>query len=183
MSPARRYGFGFWAVAAVFLTVIAFSTAPGPLYTLYRERDGFSALAVTIIYAAYAVGAVVGLVRAGHLSDSHGRRRVLVPALLLEIVAPVFLFWPALPGLIVARSPTGLGIGPHVRRGTDHRPGPAAWPAISARERPHPARQSCWCSPHRSKKSQHSRWPQQFTTAATGNSDTRGFVRAGYADR
>ncbi|HEY4421562.1 MAG TPA: hypothetical protein VGN22_18700 [Pseudonocardia sp.] len=67
MSPARRYGFGFWAVAAVFLTVIAFSTAPGPLYTLYRERDGFSALAVTIIYAAYAVGAVVGLVRAGHL--------------------------------------------------------------------------------------------------------------------
>jgi MFS family permease len=109
MSSGRRYGFGFWSVAAVFLTVIAFSTAPGPLY---RERDNFSALVVTIVFAAYAVGAVVSLVLAGHLSDSHGRRRVLVPALLLEIVAAVvFLFWPALPGLIVARSLTGLGIG------------------------------------------------------------------------
>ncbi|WP_433292063.1 MFS transporter [Pseudonocardia sp. CA-142604] len=112
MSPGRRYGFGFWSVAAVFLTVIAFSTAPGPLYTLYRERDAFSALVVTIVYAAYAVGAVVSLVLAGHLSDSHGRRRVIVPALLIEIAAAVvFLFWPALPGLIVARSLTGLGVG------------------------------------------------------------------------
>jgi len=112
MSPGRRYGFGFWSLAAVFLTVIAFSTAPSPLYTLYRERDDFSALVVTIVYAAYAVGAVVSLVLAGHLSDWHGRRRVLVPALLLEIMAAlVFLFWPALPGLIVARSLTGLGIG------------------------------------------------------------------------
>jgi MFS family permease len=112
MSPGRRYGFGFWSLAAVFLTVIAFSTAPSPLYTLYRERDGFSALVVTIVYAAYAVGAVISLVLAGHLSDSHGRRRLLVPALLLEIVAAVvFLLWPALPGLLVARSLTGLGIG------------------------------------------------------------------------
>jgi len=80
MSPGRRYGFGFWSLAAVFLTVIAFSTAPSPLYTLYRERDDFSALVVTIVYAAYAVGAVVSLVLAGHLSDWHGRRRVLVPS-------------------------------------------------------------------------------------------------------
>jgi MFS family permease len=110
-SPAR-HGVGFWSVAAVFLTVIAFSTAPAPLYSLYETRDGFSAFVVTIVYAAYALSAVVSLALAGHLSDWHGRRRVLVPVLLLEIAAAVvFLVWPALPGLLVARCLTGLGVG------------------------------------------------------------------------
>lgn len=110
-SPAR-HGVGFWSVAAAFLTVIAFSTAPAPLYSLYETRDGFSAFVVTIIYAAYALGAVVSLALAGHLSDWHGRRRVLVPVLLLEIAAAVvFLVWPTLPGLLVARCLTGLGVG------------------------------------------------------------------------
>jgi MFS family permease len=41
-----------------------------------------------------------------------GRRRVLGPALALEVVAAVlFLVWPALAGLIVARFVSGLGIG------------------------------------------------------------------------
>jgi MFS family permease len=118
-SPAR-HGVGFWSVAAVFLTVIAFSTAPAPLYSLYETRDGFSAFVVTIVYAAYALGAVVSLALAGHLSDWHGRRRVLVPVLLLEIAAAVvFLVWPALPGLLVARAQVistasnmwGFGVG------------------------------------------------------------------------
>jgi hypothetical protein len=38
----RRPGFGFWAVAFAFVTVIAFGTVPTPLYSLYRDRDGFS---------------------------------------------------------------------------------------------------------------------------------------------
>ena len=35
---------GFWAVAFAFLVVMAFATLPSPLYGLYRERDGLSAL-------------------------------------------------------------------------------------------------------------------------------------------
>jgi MFS family permease len=54
----------------------------------------------------------LSLFLAGHLSDWHGRRRVLVPALLLQIVAGVvFLVWPSLPGLLLARVLSGLGIG------------------------------------------------------------------------
>lgn len=113
-SPAssRRHGVAFWLIAAVFLVSLAFSTVPAPLYPLYQRQDGFSAFTVTIVFAVYAVGVVVSLLLAGHLSDQLGRRRVLLPALGLEIAAAlVFLLWPALPGLITARFLTGLGVG------------------------------------------------------------------------
>jgi MFS family permease len=110
--PRHHHGLGFWAVAFAFLVVMAFSTVPTPLWSLYRERDGFSAFVVTVVFAAYAVGVTVSLFLGGHLSDWHGRRRVLVPALLLNTVAGVvFLVWPDLPGLVLARVLTGLGTG------------------------------------------------------------------------
>jgi predicted MFS family arabinose efflux permease len=85
---------------------------PAPLYPLYQRQDGFSAFTVTIVFAVYAIGVVVSLLLAGHISDWAGRRRVLLPALGLEIAAALlFLLWPALPGLIAARFLTGLGVG------------------------------------------------------------------------
>jgi MFS family permease len=49
---------------------------------------------------------------AGHLSDELGRRRTLVPAMLLSLVsAIVFLLWRDLPGLLVARVVSGLSVG------------------------------------------------------------------------
>ena len=91
---------------------MAFSTIPTPLYVLYQQRDGFSAFVVTVVFAVYAVGVITSLLLWGHVSDWMGRRRVLGPALALEVVAAVlFLVWPALAGLIVARFVSGLGIG------------------------------------------------------------------------
>lgn len=111
--PSRpRYGSGFWLAAAAFLAAMAFSTIPTPLYVLYQQRDGFSSFVVTVVFAVYAVGVIASLLLAGHVSDWMGRRRVLVPALAIEVLAAVlFLVWPALPGLIVARFISGLGIG------------------------------------------------------------------------
>ena len=107
-----HYGAGFWTVAASFLVVMAFSTVPTPLWSLYQHRDGFSTFAITIAFAAYAVGVVISLFLAGHLGDTVGRRRILLPAVGLEIVAAViFIGWPAFAGLIVARVISGLGIG------------------------------------------------------------------------
>ena len=109
---AARHGTGFWLIAGVFLVALAFSTVPTPLYPLYQRADGFSALTVTVIFAVYAVGVIISLLLAGHVSDWLGRRRVLLPALALEAAAAVlFLTWPALPGLILARFLTGLGVG------------------------------------------------------------------------
>lgn len=109
---AGRARLGFWAVAFAFTAVMAFTTVPTPLWALYAPRDHLSSLTVTLVFAVYAVAVAISLFLVGHLSDSYGRRRVLAPAIALNVVAAVvFLVWPALPGLLAARVVSGLGIG------------------------------------------------------------------------
>jgi MFS family permease len=111
-SRRPRQGLGFWTVAATFTTVMAFTTVPTPLWSLFAQRDRFSSFMITIAFAVYALAVALSLFLAGHMSDWYGRRRVLMPALLLEILAGVgFIVWPSLPGLLVARVVSGLGIG------------------------------------------------------------------------
>ncbi len=113
-SPAAsaRHRAGFWAVAYAFVVVMAFSAIPTPLYVLYQQRDGFSSLTITLIFAVYAVGVVASLFLVGHLSDRDGRRRWMVPAILVTILsAIVFLTWTSLTGLLVGRFLNGLGVG------------------------------------------------------------------------
>jgi MFS family permease len=106
------HGLGFWAVAFAFTAAMAFTTVPTPLWSLYAQRDHFSSLTVTLVFAVYAVAVALSLFLAGHLSDSYGRRRVLAPAIALNIIAGVvFVTWPQLPGLLLARVLSGLGIG------------------------------------------------------------------------
>jgi MFS family permease len=115
LSPARLrviHGLGFRVVAVAFATALAFSTVPTPLYALYQQRDGFPTFVVTVVFAAYAVGVMLSLYLAGHLSDWLGRRRVLVAGLLAEaLAAAMFVLWPDVPGLIIARLLSGAGIG------------------------------------------------------------------------
>jgi MFS family permease len=103
---------GFWIVAATFLVAMAFSTVPTPLWPLYQAEDGFPTSMVTVAFSAYAVGVLISLFLAGHISDWVGRRRVLLPGVSLEILAAaLFLTSHALPVLIVARLIGGLGVG------------------------------------------------------------------------
>jgi MFS family permease len=112
MRSSRRHGLGFWSVAYSFMVVMAFSAIPTPLYVLYQARDGFSTFMVTVIFAAYAVGVTISLFFAGHSSDWIGRRRALAPAIGLSAVAAIiFLLWPALPGLLIARVLSGFAVG------------------------------------------------------------------------
>ena len=123
-SPARfrlRHGAGFWVIAAAFLTVMAFSTVPTPLYALYQQRDGFATFLITVIFAAYGIGVMASLYFAGHISDWLGRRRIILIAIVVEIVAAlVFLAWPEVPGLIVARFVNGVGVGMLTATATAH---------------------------------------------------------------
>jgi MFS family permease len=106
------HGAGFWTVAAAFVVVMAISALPTPLYVLYEQRDHFSGLVVTVIFAVYAVGVITSLFLAGHVSDWFGRRRVLIPAILLNAASAVlFIVWPSLPGLLVARVISGFAVG------------------------------------------------------------------------
>jgi MFS family permease len=111
-SITTRHRAGFWLVALAFTTAMAFTTVPTPLWSLYAQHDHFSSLTVTIAFAAYALAVALSLFLAGHVSDWYGRRRVLMPAFALEIVAGVaFVLWPSLSGLLVARVLSGFGVG------------------------------------------------------------------------
>lgn len=121
-SPWRlRHGTGFWVVAAAFLAVMAFSTIPTPLYALYQQRDGFPTWVITVVFAAYAVGVIASLFLIGHLSDWAGRRRMVLVAILIEIVAAaLFLVWNDVSGLLVARLISGVGVGALTASATAH---------------------------------------------------------------
>jgi MFS family permease len=111
-STSHRNDTGFWLIAFAFITAMAFSTIPTPLYALYQQQDGFSTLTVTVVFGIYAVGVVTSLLLAGHISDWVGRKPMLIAALLiLTLAAVVFLVWQELPALLVARLLSGLGIG------------------------------------------------------------------------
>lgn len=112
---------GFWVIAAAFLTTMAFSTIPTPLYAIYQQRDGFPTFMITVIFASYAVGVMASLYLAGHVSDWLGRRRVALLAVLAEALsAAIFLIWPAVPGLLLARFICGVGVGVLTATATAH---------------------------------------------------------------
>lgn len=111
-SHTRAHHRGFGLVAFAFLVSMAFSTIPTPLYTIYQATEGFAPWVVTVIFGAYAVGVMVSLLAAGHVSDGWGRRRVLLAAIALNILsALVFLASTSLAALLAARLVNGLGIG------------------------------------------------------------------------
>jgi MFS family permease len=111
-SSLRRGGLWVWVVAIAFTVVMAFTTAPTPLWSLFARHDRFSSLTITIVFAAYAVAVALSLFLAGHLSDWYGRRRMVAAGLALNVVAAaIFVAWPELPGLFGARVVSGLGVG------------------------------------------------------------------------
>ena len=111
-TTARDGRFWFWVVAFAFTAVMAFTTAPTPLWSLFAQHDHFSSLTITIVFAAYAAAVALSLFLAGHLSDWYGRRRLIALGLAVNVLAAVvFVTWPSLPGLLVARVVSGLGIG------------------------------------------------------------------------
>lgn len=111
-TTSSRHLTGFWFVAFAFLTLMAFGTAPTPLWPIYQQRDHFGATTVTVAFAVLVVGTATSFRWLGHLSDRLGRRRIIVPALLTGILAAIVLAaWPALPGLLIGRVLTGVAVG------------------------------------------------------------------------
>ncbi|MFW6774163.1 MFS transporter [Nocardioides sp. CPCC 205120] len=113
-TPARHPGHrrGALVVAVAFALSAAFATLPTPLYAEYRRAEGFSSLTVTVVFAAFAVGVLLALGLAGHLSDVHGRRRLLLAAGAAQVLsAAVFVATTELPGVLLARVLCGVGVG------------------------------------------------------------------------
>src|SRR3954447_9114019 len=91
---------------------MAFATLPSPLYGLYRERDGFSALTVTVVYAIFAAGTIAALLSGRFVAARVGRRGVIVGAVAtMMVAAAVLAASKSLPGLLVGRLITGVAVG------------------------------------------------------------------------
>ena len=61
------------------------------LLIVYRRELGLSPSALGLLFGAYALGLVPGLVLAGRASDAHGRRGLVLPATAFATAASVIL--------------------------------------------------------------------------------------------
>jgi len=101
-----------WLNASILVAYLAASTAPSPLYALYREAWGFSALTLTVVFSTYAFALLGALLFFGALSDHRGRREVVLVSLGLEIASLlVFRHADSVAWLIVARAVQGVATG------------------------------------------------------------------------
>ncbi|MET0965588.1 MAG: MFS transporter [Nakamurella sp.] len=102
----------FIAITAIFITFMAASSAPSPLYVVYQQQWGFSATTLTVVFAVYVLGLIGSLLVLGALSDYVGRRPVLAAAIALELFALVlFITAGNVTVLLLARLAQGIATG------------------------------------------------------------------------
>ncbi|AWW41466.1 MFS transporter [Streptomyces cadmiisoli] len=106
------HGKAFWLIAFAYMINLAHSAVPAPLWSIYQEQHGFSTFTITVVFASYSIGVIISLFLVGHLSDWHGRRRLLLIGVLTGAVSALMAVTStALPVLIVTRLVVGFGIG------------------------------------------------------------------------
>ena len=99
-------------LASLIVSLLAASSAPTPLYAIYQQHWGFSPITTTIVYGVYALTVLASLLTLGRLSDYVGRRRVLLAALAVQVVAMVvFATAGGVGDLLIARVIQGLSTG------------------------------------------------------------------------
>lgn len=105
-------GAAFWLVGLVSVLLLVSSTVPSPMYVIYQQQWGFSAAMITLIFGIYALFVLGSMLLFGSLSDTVGRKPVLVFALVLMVVAMVlFIVADSVAWLLVARAIQGIGVG------------------------------------------------------------------------
>ena len=88
------------------------SGAPAPLYGMYSTRWQLAPITTTIVFAVYAVGALLAVLVAGVVSDRVGRKPLLLAAVVAMIAGlVVFMTADGVAALIVARALHGAAVG------------------------------------------------------------------------
>jgi MFS family permease len=102
----------FWIVAATFGLFLFAAAAPSPLYAVYAAHWHFSAIALTAVFAVYAIALLVALLFTGSLSDSIGRRPVILAALAIQLASILmFILASSIEWLFAARIAQGIATG------------------------------------------------------------------------
>jgi MFS family permease len=102
----------FWSVAGAITSIVLGANTPLPLLTVYQSAWGFSTALLSIVYGLYTVGVVATVFLVGPLSDSIGRKRVLIPALVVMALGLLTcLFAANVWSLMAGRILQGLAVG------------------------------------------------------------------------
>ena len=110
--PTKHNRIALAAVAGMLGVMFVGAILPTPLYPLYREAFGFSAVTLTLIYATYVLGNLAALLFFGPLSDQVGRRATSLPAIVVGIASTaVFAAAQGTAWLFAARGLSGFSTG------------------------------------------------------------------------
>jgi predicted MFS family arabinose efflux permease len=84
-----------------------------PLLVMYEQHKGFTPLTTSTLLFAYVIGMVPGLLASGALSEKLGRRRLVIPGVVVSILGSLLLAIAVdLPALLfLGRTMSGIGLG------------------------------------------------------------------------
>jgi MFS family permease len=112
VTTRLSHGAAFWLLASILGALLFASSVPSPLYVVYQGQWHFSAIALTAVFAVYALALLAALLVVGSISDHVGRRPTLLAALAVEIFAMLaFADASGLGWLFAARILQGLATG------------------------------------------------------------------------
>jgi MFS family permease len=120
-SVGRPVGRHSWLAIALGVATVGWGANQfAPLLLMYRSELEVSTATVQATYALYAIGLIPGLFLGGPLSDRYGRRRMLVPALLISALASglLMLAGAGVAWLFVGRLVAGAASGAAFSSGT-----------------------------------------------------------------
>ncbi|WP_031470803.1 MFS transporter [Sciscionella sediminilitoris] len=103
-----------WLGAGLAVLTVGWSAQEfTPLLLLYRAQLGLSSTVVQAAFALYALGLVPGLLLGGPVSDRIGRRKVMLPTLLVSAAGSALLMagGTGVPWLFIGRLVVGIACG------------------------------------------------------------------------
>ncbi|MFL6732278.1 MAG: MFS transporter [Sphingomicrobium sp.] len=102
----------FLSAAVSLVASFAAAAAPIPLYNIYRAEDGFTNPGISMAIVTYSLGAIVGLLVLGRLSNHLGRKVPGIASLGLLLLGCLLLLNVHQIGvLLAARAFMGVGTG------------------------------------------------------------------------
>ncbi len=111
-SASRSMERPFWIIASISFLYLFAASAPSPLYGVYATKWHFSPITLTVVFGVYAVTLLATMLLAGSLSDSLGRRPVIMTALVVQSLTMVlFLLADNVSWLYAARLAQGCATG------------------------------------------------------------------------
>lgn len=108
--------------ASVFLAIVvgtSVATVPTPVYPLIAAQLGLDPLGITVTFAVFALGAVLGLAIGATAAARLPRRRVyLISAAVQALAALILALDLGVVGFVAGRAATGIGAGLLAASGT-----------------------------------------------------------------